>query len=180
MCAQWPCDHPLALTWVISRASALTIKGKTSDSKFKFLQHPFLQDPTRLYHGGGVPFAHSLNKHLWKFTFVLSNAGMLAERTVVNEAAAGSVHHLKGALTALMDTRITFTWAMTSEIEAHPTRKLYLCFKRMPAWVHACQEGENRVWDTPLGLGYFWSLWVPGHSWNRIETHPPTLVAQAS
>ena len=46
---------------------------------------------------------------------------------------------------------------MTSEIEAHPTRKLYLCFKRMPAWVHACREGEIWAWDTlvnPVGHGF--------------------------
>lgn len=39
------------------------------------------------------------------------------------------------------------TWAMTSEMEAHPTRKLYLCFSRIPAWVHAWKKkAEQNVW----------------------------------
>jgi len=32
---------------------------------------------------------------------------------------------------------------MTSEMEAHPTRKLYLCFRRIPAWVHAWKEKKK-------------------------------------
>lgn len=37
-----------------------------------------------------------------------------------------------------------FTWAMTSEMEAHPTRKLYLCFSRIPAWVHAWKKPREK------------------------------------
>lgn len=60
-------------------------------------------------------------------------------------------------------TRTLLTWAMTSEMEAHPTRKLYLCFKRMPAWVHACRGTESGMRDTFgtarfLAVAIYWAF----------------------
>ena len=40
-----------------------------------------------------------------------------------------------------------FTWATTSEIEAEPTMTLYLCLRRIPAWIQAFTQ-THRHTDT--------------------------------
>lgn len=114
-----------------------------------------------------VSLSHLFNTPSRTSTFGLSKAG----RPRRGNACQWGRRGLRGAL---MDTQTILTWAMTSEMDAHPTRKLYLCFRRMPAWVHACRKEKNLAWETPLGLDDLWLLWFTGHSGNRLSTFPPS------
>lgn len=155
---------------LISHASSLIIRSKPLIINLNSYKSPSCKIlRTCIMEGFIFSF---IEQALSKSTLDLSYIGMPCRVADVKGASAVLSTTRKGLWAALMDTQTIFTWAMTSEIEAHPTRKLYLCFKRMPACVQACQKGKNRALDTLARLGYFWLLWVPGCSRNRLCTHP--------